>query len=143
VIGTLLLSTGNRPVGKTDGVSDMSRTAAEAAERYFQTWLARDFAGFSEVLAENVHFSGPLAEISGREECVSSIRRLRELLQDIRVIHRFVDGDDVVTWFELVIEGLDPIPVANWSHVSQGRIDRIQVVFDPRPMLQPSPGAQG
>lgn len=66
MIGTLLLSTGNRPVGKTDGVSDMSRTAAEAAERYFQTWLARDFAGFSEVLAENVHFSGPLAEISGK-----------------------------------------------------------------------------
>jgi hypothetical protein len=50
------------------------------------------------------------------------------------VLHRFVDGADVLTWFELHTKDADPIPVANWSHVEDGWITRIRVTFDPRPL---------
>jgi hypothetical protein len=26
-------------------------------------------------------------------------------------------------------------PVANWSHVDAGKIDRVRVTFDPRPLI--------
>jgi hypothetical protein len=38
-------------------------------------------------------------------------------------------------WFELTTADAGPLPIVNWSHVSGGRIDRIRVSFDPRPLL--------
>lgn len=76
-----------------------------------------------------------MGEARGREACVNGLRQLRELLQDIRVVHRFVDGNDVLTWFELVIDGIDPVPVANWSHIEDGHITCIRVTFDPRSLM--------
>jgi hypothetical protein len=42
---------------------------------------------------------------------------------------------DVLTWFELRTETAGPLAIANWSHVEAGRITRIRVTFDPRPLL--------
>jgi len=52
------------------------------------------------------------------------------------VIRRvFVDGDDVTTWFELHTSVTpEPLLVANWSHVRDGKIAAIHVAFDPRPL---------
>lgn len=102
---------------------------------YFRTWRDSDFEAFAQLLAEDVHFIGSMGEVQGRAECVEGIRRLRGLLQDIRVIRQIVDGDDVITWFELDMAGIDPVPVANWSHVENGYITEIRVTFDPRSML--------
>lgn len=46
------------------------------------------------------------------------------------------DGPDVITWFHLhPADGAEPLPVANWAQVTGGRIRRIRVTFDPRPLL--------
>ena len=45
------------------------------------------------------------------------------------------DGSDVLTWFELHAPGADPVPVANWACVEDGKISRVRVTFDPRPLL--------
>jgi len=44
----------------------------------------------------------------------------------------FVDGDDVLTWFELHTSVARPVPTANWSRVQNGKITSIRVVFDAR-----------
>jgi hypothetical protein len=41
----------------------------------------------------------------------------------------------VLTWFELRTDTAGPMAIVNWSHVEDGRISRIRVTFDPRPML--------
>jgi hypothetical protein len=46
------------------------------------------------------------------------------------------DGSDVITWYDLHMKGVDPIPTANWSHIENGKIAAIRATFDPRPMLQ-------
>jgi hypothetical protein len=48
---------------------------------------------------------------------------------------RFVDGPDVLTWFDLHTAAAKRMPTANWSHVEDGKITRIRVAFDPRPIL--------
>jgi hypothetical protein len=121
---------------RTGKENQMMYSPKVLAETYFQAWRDREFDTFADLLADDVHFMGPMAEVHGREAAVQGIRGLRELLQDIRVIRRFVDGDDVVTWFELVIDGIEPIPVANWSRIREGRIVEIRVTFDPRPLLR-------
>jgi hypothetical protein len=57
------------------------------------------------------------------------------VMTDIDVKVMAVEGKDVMTWFELHSAVADPIPTVNWSHVEDGRITRIRVTFDPRPLL--------
>jgi hypothetical protein len=49
-------------------------------------------------------------------------------------VKQFVDGEDVLTWFDLRTTIAPPAPVANWSHVEDGRITRIRVTFDSPPL---------
>ena len=58
------------------------------------------------------------------------------------VVHKvFVDGPDVVTWYDLHTRIAPPARVAEWSHVEGGKITMVRVVFDARPFAQP-PSAQ-
>ena len=66
----------------------------------------------------------------------AGLRGLRELITDIVVRHRWVDGPEVVTWFDLhTTASPEPSPTVNWSHVEGGRITAIRVTFDPRPLV--------
>jgi hypothetical protein len=42
------------------------------------------------------------------------------------------DGQDVLTWFELSTSVAEPVPVANWMRVEDGKIATIRVAFDAR-----------
>ena len=44
----------------------------------------------------------------------------------------FHDGPDVLSWFDLATSVADTVPVANWMHVEDGKITRINVAFDAR-----------
>jgi ketosteroid isomerase-like protein len=108
---------------------------AQVAERYFETWKARDFSGFRALLRDDVTFRGPLGTADNADECVAGIRGMSEIVTDIVVLKIFTNGPDVVTWFDLYTKNAPPTPTANWSHVEDGRIARIRVTFDPRPIL--------
>jgi hypothetical protein len=57
------------------------------------------------------------------------------MTETVEVVHRWVDGSDVLTWFELRTATAGPLAIVNWSHVEAGRISRIRATFDPRPLL--------
>ena len=115
---------------------DTDRTPAGLAEAYFRCWVDGDFATLRTLLADDATFRGPLGTADDAEACVAGLRGMREhLLTDVVVHHRFVDGDDVLTWFDLHTPVAPPAATANWMHVESGRIARIRVVFDPRALL--------
>jgi hypothetical protein len=107
------------------------------ATRYVESWKSHDWDGLRAVLADDVAFNGPLASIEGADECVDGLRRMSEIVTDIVVLKRWVDGSDVLTWFELHTTIADPAPTANWSRVENGRITAIDVTFDARPLAPP------
>lgn len=120
----------------------MSRSNTEAVEEYFRAWLADDQTAFRALLADDVDFLGPMGQVDNAEDCTSSISRLRSMLTDIVPLHRWADGDEVITWFELHTSWTAPIPVANWSHFENGKIARIRVTFDARKFFEGMPQGQ-
>jgi hypothetical protein len=67
---------------------------------------------------------------------VAGLTQLAAITKDLVINRAMVDGDDVLTWFTLSTTVVDePFPVVNWSHLRNGRIDRIRAVFDPRALL--------
>jgi SnoaL-like domain len=107
-------------------------SAAEAAATYFQAWRARDFARLRTVLADDVDFAGPLGQVTGGDECLRSLQGLARIITGIEIRKVFTDGPDVLTWYDMATTVAEPVPVANWMQVSDGKITRIRVAFDPR-----------
>lgn len=110
----------------------MEQDTATLAPRYFESWKARDFGAFRSLLAADVTFDGPMGQARNADECVEGMRGMSRIVNDIVVQKVFVDDADVVTWFDLYTDGTGPVATANWSHVENGKIARIQVTFDPR-----------
>ena len=78
---------------------------------------------------------GPLGTADGRSEARRGIEGLASLMDHIEVKAMAAEGSDVITWFEMHLPGQEPVPVANWAQVDDGRIRRVRVTFDPRPLL--------
>ena len=104
------------------------------AQTYFESWKAEDFETFRSLIDDNVTFKGPMAEVKGVEEYVKGIQGMSKMIDDIVVQKIFVDGADVITWFDIHTKDGKVLPTANWSHVTDGKIDRIRVAFDTRPI---------
>lgn len=113
----------------------MPELPVHVADTYFTSWRGKDFEQLRSVLAEDVTFSGPLAELQGADACRAGLERMSEVVTDVEVLKRFVDGEDVLTWFKLHTLHTPPMPTANWSRVRDGKITAIRVTFDPRPLL--------
>jgi len=113
----------------------MNTDPRTAAATYFDAWRANDFDRLRSVLADEIEFVGPLGQVKGGDECAEAMRRLSEIKTDLVVERVFVDGDDVLTWFELHTSLAPPAPVANWSHIEGGKVARVRVTFDPRGIL--------
>jgi hypothetical protein len=59
-------------------------------------------------------------------------------MEDVKVLTMLADESDVMTWYELRMHGVDPLPTANWSHVENGKITSIHATFDPQPLIAAS-----
>ncbi|MBE7194492.1 nuclear transport factor 2 family protein [Gordonia polyisoprenivorans] len=112
-----------------------TETTRTVAETYFDAWRTRDFDRLRSVLAPDVSFVGVMGVADGADACLAGLRGMAESIMDDLVLHaRVADGDDVITWFDLVTKDGATLPTANWSHVEDGLITRIRVTFDPRPL---------
>jgi hypothetical protein len=114
----------------------MTDSPADVAASYFDAWQRGDFQALRSILADDATFEGPLGRASNAEECVAGLERMSHLLTGIVIHKTFVDGGDVITWFDLLTAGTGPMPAVNWRHVENGKITSIRVVFDPRPLTR-------
>jgi len=112
----------------------MTDTPAAVGATYFDAWMRGDFDTVRSILADHVTFDGPLGHSSNAEECVEGLRRMSKIVTDIVIRKTFVDGQDVLTWYDLHTANTDPLPTVNWRHVEVGKITWIRVTFDPRPL---------
>ena len=117
----------------------MTTAAKKLATTYFRAWREKDFPTLRSVLADDVTFVGSMGTANGVDECVQGLQGMAKQLDDI-VVHAMVaDESDVITWYDLKMQGVDPLPTANWSHVEKGKITAIRATFDPRKLLEASP----
>lgn len=116
----------------------MPDNAATVAATYFDAWKSNDIERARPLLADDVSFVGALGSTQGAAETLSGLGGMFAMTEHVEVVKRWVDGADVLTWFELRTATAGPLAIVNWSHVEAGKITRIKVTFDPRPLLPPS-----
>lgn len=107
----------------------------QIAETYFRAWQERDADTLRSIIADDATFRGPLGTADDGDACVAGLVGMAQVLDRIEVRAMVVDGDDVITFFDLHTTIAPPVPTANWSHVVDGRIASIRVAFNPREIL--------
>jgi hypothetical protein len=117
----------------------MTASTSDVADTYFSAWKARDSTALRSILADEVTFDGPLANLKGVRDVAAGLERLAGITSDIVIRKRFIDGQDVLTWFDLHTTVAPPTAVANWSRVEGGKITQIAVTFDPREIVAAGP----
>ncbi len=125
---------------ETPPETEAPRDAATLAATYFRAWKAKDWTTLRSVLADDATFRGPLGGADDAETCMQGLKGMAQILTDVVIHKRFVDGPDVLTWFDLHTSVAPPAPTANWSHVENGKITTIRVTFDARPLAPPEGG---
>ncbi len=110
----------------------MANDAAKVATTYFDAWKVNDFDTMESLVADEVTFVGPLAQLEGAADYIEGIKGMSQIKSDIVVQKVFVEGPDVLTWFDLYTTVASPVPVANWLHVEDGKITSLRVAFDAR-----------
>jgi limonene-1,2-epoxide hydrolase len=110
----------------------MADDPASVATTYFDAWKADDFDTMRSLVADDVRFEGPLATLEGAEDYMKGIRRLSRVISEIVIQKVFVDGRDVLTWYEMHTTVASPVAVANWLRVEEGKITALRVAFDAR-----------
>ena len=116
----------------------MTDDARTVVDTYFSAWKNNDFATMCSVLDDKVDFAGPIDRFDDADAYQQAIAGLSQMKTDIVIRRTFVDGGDVLTWYELHTKIADPAPVAEWSHVEKGKITMVRVVFDARPFSPPA-----
>jgi hypothetical protein len=115
-------------------MNDMTNDPRTIAETYFRSWKERDFVALRALLADDANYRGPLGTAEDAETCIKGLKGMGQIMTDIVITKMFVDGPDVLTWFDLHTSVAPPCPTANWSHIEGGKINAIRVTFDARPL---------
>jgi hypothetical protein len=114
----------------------MTRTVADVGTTYFDAWKSGDWDTLRSILDDKATFDGPMGQAKNADECIAGLQGMSKMMTDIVETRTWVDGPDVLTWFDLHTADTDPLPTVNWRHVEKGKITAIRVTFDPRPLTE-------
>lgn len=113
----------------------MEADLKSVARSYFTTWKNGDFKTMRSIFAEGAALNSPLADCYGIDEIIQILQKITPIIVDLKIQHMWVDGNDVITWYELYTsKAKRPMSVANWMHIEKGKIVRIATVYDPSPL---------
>ena len=115
---------------------------------FYDAVSTRDLAAARLYLSDNFVFSGLFETYRGPDEYMSALSKLLQVTLRLDVRKIVSQGADAVILFELETEA--PVEcttlVTEWHQVTDGKISRVQSVFDGRPfaaMFSPTPGIDG
>lgn len=107
------------------------------AETYYHEMLAKNFDLMGKCLHSDVHFIGPLAELSGKNAVVEAARKLSGLLDDIEIRARFSTGDQIMLAYDFKFHmPVGKLRAAVLMTFQNKLISRIELFYDGRPFAE-------
>jgi len=113
-----------------EGVS----TPAQVVAQYFAAFGSGDMAAARRLLKDDLAFKGPIDTFDNADDLMKSLGALAPAVKGMQQRLVLVDGENVATFYDMLTP-MGTAPIAEWHHVHDGKIDTINVYFDPRPFV--------
>ena len=108
----------------------------DVVDRYNRALGAKDFSAARGLLADDLHFEGPIDRFERADDFVTAITRLHGMVKGIEHQATVADGEEVAMFYVLDTP-VARAPVAEWYTVNAGKITRLHAYFDARPFAPP------
>lgn len=112
----------------------MSGNAArQCVDEYLDAIVSHDYERARSFLAdEGFRYESPISSFSFADDFMQHLSLLGGVLQGMERTKVFVDGQDVCHFLIYVMQLSDKesVKVAHWARVVDGRIQRIEILFD-------------
>lgn len=104
---------------------------------YNKAWAAGDLDTARRLLADDLHFRGPMDTFTSADDMVRALEPLAQITTGITWHKLFAaQGDPTnVAAFYRLNTAVGALECAEWHLVRDGLIRRIELRFDPRPLL--------
>lgn len=111
----------------------VQESPSDVALGYFEAWSKKDYDRSGAYLDENLSFKGPIDSFNTAKEYLQAIRRLAQIVVEVKTKKTFIDGKDVCFIYDLVTNTpAGTVPCAEWIHADEGKVKSIRVYFDAR-----------
>ena len=95
-----------------------------------------DFGSARSLLADDLHFVGPIDEFHRADDYLGSLQHLFGMVRGVEEQATVAQDADVVRFYVLDTP-VAKAPVAEWYRVRDGRITEVRAYFDARPFAPP------
>ena len=112
-------------------------TASNVVETYTRALSARDFETARSLLADDLHFEGPIDTFDRADDYVNAVKGLYGMVKGVQHQATVAEGDDVAVFYRLDTP-VALAPVAEWYRVREGKIAELRAYFDARPFARPA-----
>jgi hypothetical protein len=112
---------------------------------YLSAFYTGDFDRARSVVADDFRFDGPFVQAVGRDAFFASAEGLRSIVRGHRLRHRWVDGPEVCSVYDVDVQtpaASGSVTMSEWHSLRGGQLASGRVVFDTaafRALLPPAP----
>lgn len=112
----------------------MSESIQGLVQTYLDAWRHKNVAAIAEVLSADVHFVGPMMDVTGRDQVIASTERIMSMLREFRVRSTFVSGDRAMFTYDFICDPpIGTCRTAEMIEIKAARIQTIELFYDARP----------
>jgi len=109
----------------------MRRNATQAVVRsYHDGWTRHDFARATALLADDLEVEVPINEYETAEAFGDAVSRFGAMARSVDLLAEMYAGDEAMLLYDMDVEGLGMLRVAEHFTVGDGRIRRIRQIHD-------------
>ena len=112
----------------------MTNNCLTTGEAYLKAWDNKNLEEIAKYLHPEVHFIGPMNEITGKEKLLQSAKRMFGMLKALEVQSKFAFGNQAIFTYDFVCT--PPIGGCRTAEImtfKDGLISKIELFFDARP----------
>jgi hypothetical protein len=120
-----------------------TRETLEVVRRYHQAWTSKNFDDATRYLASNLETEVPLNSYDTTEEFVQALVGFGQLVETVDLLAEFSRGDEAMLLYDMVVEPIGTIRIAEHFTVADGRITRIRHVHDTAALREAGFGPDG
>lgn len=124
MLNNLLILSSEKQIG-------MDNKTKNLAERFIQYLNDENFDGAENCLDPEFKFKGVLGS---RDNASVYIKDMKQMKFKYKILQAFTAGEDVCFWYQITM-GEKTILASGWYEIKDEKIQSLQVLFDPRPLL--------
>lgn len=108
--------------------------ASAVAHRYHDGWTSRNYQQAIDLLAPTLKVEVPINDYPDKDSFARALRSFGDLVANVELLSQMSDGNEAMLLYDMQVEQLGPLRVAEHFTVADGRIARLRQIHDTAPI---------